>query len=362
MKATQMQSSTSTRGQDETVGQLLLRLRGAFALESVDDVLDFVGDIHVEAYANPARFVDEFRRTLSEEEEGVYCPGWDFADRIGLLNSENSRVFLRECVETYLDQTEYLLPIMDAFGRTVACVAQGRPISLFLRDAIAVWPTLVTAAQRAESIQFIAYSRNDARQQLLPRGISFSGSGSVSGIDVEHLNESLLVDVGIWGSLILKMLETGFCKESTPVLFLGTRNPNIEGWANAHVTPRVLKGDSVDLLDIMRLVDTVESLLKPFTIISAYDSNDILARLTDPISFACSTAFLWSLYQYGLKQSQMIVRPTVDWIDEFSIGKSAPNAWCVRADLPKSTNGPQLLRDWTFGPLPPRGQCCGYSL
>ena len=54
--------------------------------------------------------------------------------------------------------------------------------------------------------------------------------------------------------------------------------------------------------DVVRYVDTVECLLKPFLFISCPDSDMIFLEIGDGISFVCSVVFLWSLHRYSQEE------------------------------------------------------------
>lgn len=337
----------------------LVRLTRCVREANVDDAVAGMLPSHPGANLPPRRLVDMLRRQFAQEEEGPYSPGWRFAGAIARQAGSDCGVISR-AAEQYITRTRYLFPILERFGHSVTCVARGRPIVLFLRDALAVWPAL--AAHRPPGgVRFLAYTRRHHERGMPPRLVQPNGDGDARIIECPELQGSLLIDIGIWGSLALRLLRDGHCTCQTAVLFLGTRNPLVEGWANARMTPHLLDGAAVDPRDVVRLVDTVESLLKPFTFDCAGEPSETLIRLADPISLACSAAFAWSLHDYAVRHAADNGGQP-EWFDLFTGAKDDPRAWCVREDLPKSQDGPQLLRDWTFGPLPPRDTCCGFSL
>jgi hypothetical protein len=295
--------------------------------------------------------LERFRRRQEDEAEYAWSPVSEFiADLPRGCGRSTSDDVAFIAAERYVERTRYLLPILDDFSRDCLRWTDGR-VWLFLRDGLAFWPSLW--ARAAIEPGFVAYAR--CHREV--------GSPPVFIADREtspDLNRDLLADVGLWGTLILDMVQHGWSSKSAPVLFLASRNPHIEGWANSLLGARVLAGQQHDLVDIVRLADTVESLIKPFTF--APQAGPGLVRPADRVSLACAAALAWTLHDFTRRRIAAGDHERCDWIGQFRRGYDDPAAWCVRGVTPKSSDGEQLLREWDCGPLPPRNKFCGFAL
>ena len=102
-----------------------------------------------------------------------------------------------------LQRTAYLLPIFSAFADDLLRIRNSLrrrnvEVHLFLRDAVVFWPRLVGTGRT----HFLAYSRDDQVRGANPVVVREDSRG---GFGIDHkpdLSGSLLVDAGLWGSLV----------------------------------------------------------------------------------------------------------------------------------------------------------------
>ena len=348
------------------LGDELGRIRDSLDRPELNDLVLDCQDWHPDARLEPTRLLELFRRSLQRERESRQSPGWKFLHDVltpaAAGPGADSTKLLRTAVRIYLERTAYLSPILTAFTCDLHRLAtsfggQGVEIYLLLRDALAFWPGLIGAGR----VHFLVYSRDHQDAGVRPGVVLDHGNGDYRFNSMADLSGALLVDAGLWGSLIRQLLVDGYWRDDTSVLFLGSRNPMIEGWANTRLTSHLYDGEDEpsDPFDVVRLVDSVESLLKPFVFLRRKHSCPPRIRLTDPISFACASAFLWALHQH-LPPAQ--ARP--EWSSSFRAIRRDPTnpAWIIRRAAPNSQDGRQLLAGWSYGPLPPRDALCGFPL
>ncbi|HYO65951.1 MAG TPA: hypothetical protein VEU33_07710 [Archangium sp.] len=268
---------------------------------------------------------------------------------------------LKEVAQTYIRSTRYLFPLLHAYACALAAFSQHEreslPIYLFMRDALVFWPTLRTLPTISEKqIRFIFYSRRDARAGRLPVEFSYEPGQGLVEEPLHCIQRGLLADVGLYGSLLHTMFKSGTCARGISVLFLGSRNPFLAGWLNMVLSAALLRGDpSVDLHDTIRLVDTVESLLKPYRL-----SDEGALELTQPLSFICSMAFLWALHRYsmGLKAPPSLAHCA----RTFHRARKSPGYWLVDKAVPRWAEADRFIASWDLGPIAPMDMLSGFNL
>jgi hypothetical protein len=312
---------------------------------------------HIEDCGGDASLgIDETLACLSSEsgeEEAEHIP-------LHVLAGGQSSTPL-DLAQAYLRATRYLLPTLHAFSCSLVSVAERRgkrmPIYLFMRDSLAFWPCLrALDAVAPEQLKLLFFSRNDARNGLAPVMLGQTPDGLLVEEHVERLERGLLVDCGLYGSLVRVLIESGRATKNVSVMFLGSRSPFLAGWFNMGLSARMLDGNAtIDLQDIIRLVDTVESLLKPFRASS-------FARLerSDANSFICAMAFMWALYRYSREHP---VPPTFDTcLRQLRQAWRGGDVWLVDRTVPRWQEADEFIRGWDLGPIDPMNMFCGFDL
>jgi len=331
--------------------ELALRCMSSESLSQV--VLQSIG--YLEAQGGGSRSsIEEELDSLRLEDESEHLP----LQRLAFSRSNS----LLELAQAYIHATRYLFPILHLFSYSVRSLSQGSerklPLYLFMRDALAFWPCL-HALQRTpeEQPRFVFYSRKDERVGRPPILLSRDAAGAFSAQLLGRLEEGLLVDAGLYGSLIHSMIKSGRCAREVSVMFLGSRNPFLAGWFNMALGTELLHGGSrVDLGDTIRLVDTVESLLKPFRIL---DSASRYA-LAGPRSFTCAMALMWALYRYSASREG---RPSLQHcLESLREGQRESGGWWLARPVPRWEEAERFIADWDLGPLPPMRLLCGLGL
>jgi hypothetical protein len=218
-----------------------------------------------------------------------------------------ARAFLVETARRYAEHTSHLFPLLHQHASatlTLCKLANQSRIRLFMRDALIFWPSLLALRPRVLEIplDFLVFTRPLKEGGRNPLVFSEDGEGILTRSAQEHASRTLVLDVGLYGTLVEDLDGRGFFGGDGSVLFLGSRNPHIAGFLNEL---RLAEAPAPALFaqrDVVRYVDTVECLLKPFLFISCPDSDMMFLEMGDGISFVCSAVFLWSLHRYSQEE------------------------------------------------------------
>lgn len=311
-----------------------------------------------------AAFGAQLAQTISQEREGAFAPVCDFIDTVKQACSASMPTRLTTIAQEYLARTQYLQPYLHGFSEMsirLLCSSGRSQLANFLRDGLIFWPgqEVLLGQQATGRIAFVLYSRLHVEHNLPVRVFQRTVDGDFVEVSVDF-TQSLLVDVGLYGTLLSRMLNQHLCQRSTGVVFFASRSPFITGWCNLLTCAAMIASDlQVDRLDIIRLADTVESLLKPFVLLPTCPHQWEIT-LTDPVSFVCATAFLWAQRRFSLDQKQQrAIRPL-----ELSLEavKASHTAWFIKNPVPPSEEAEAFFKSWHHGPLFPMDQICGFSL
>lgn len=293
--------------------------------------------------------------TVRQEREGAATPLRDLPDIIDRTADAPVVARLITVAQAYLDRTAYLRPFLHNFGHMSIRLMRAfghTTLANFLRDGLSFWPTqeVILGSEASKSLAFVWYSRQHADHNLPLRVFQRHTAGGFyeSKLDFTH---SLLVDVGLYGTLLRRLLDQQQCPASVSVLFFASRSPFIAGWLNLRTCATLLTSEGqVEVLDSIRLVDTLESLLKPWTLVADR------ITLTDPVSFVCATAFLWAQRQFAQAHSQDSALPLDGSIEAV---KRSRTAWFVDKPVPCWDEAETFIRSWIHGPLCPMDRLCG---
>jgi hypothetical protein len=141
------------------------------------------------------------------------------------------------------------------------------------------------------------------------------------------------------------------------VLFLGSRNPHIAGWLNVRLSPYLLGRPESGRI-IIRLVDTVEALLKPLR--PATESAPE-PREADLLSCCCFAAFARASFRFSRRRGRKPV-PIRECLAALRAADRDPEAWFLPGEVPKWPGAEEFLARWSAGPLPPMDRLCGAAL
>ncbi|UCG88764.1 MAG: hypothetical protein JSW71_09600 [Gemmatimonadota bacterium] len=307
---------------------------------------------------SPAALLGGLYRNLLQEDdaEGYVVITALFArlqDR-GLVEL-SAREFLLETARRYAAHTSYLFPVLHeqaAAALTMSRVSNRSRIRLFLRDALVFWPSLQALRPRIFEIplDFLVYTRPLKESGGYPLVFSEESEGMVKPGALECLPRSLVLDVGLYGTLVKDLDRKGFFGGDGSVMFFGSRNPHILGFLNE----LRLRGDSggrvVQQRDVVRYVDTVECLLKPFLFAPCPDSNRVFLELGDGISFVCSAVFLWSLYRYSIEVDNSESNHMTEKMF-LPNSNSRNNRWLLPVPIPAWSKAKEFLSTWSSDDL-----------
>lgn len=300
----------------------------------------------------------QLRHTVRHEREGDATPLRDFPDLIDRAAGAPLDACLTTVAQNYLHRTAYLRPFLHSFGHMSIRLMRAfghTTLANFLRDGLIFWPTqeVLMASEARRALAFIWYSRQHADANVPPQVFRrhITGEFDTGALDVPH---SLLIDVGLYGTLLRHLLDQQRCAAAGSVLFFASRSPFIAGWLNLHTCAALLTAEGrVDGVDSIRLVDTLESLLKPCTLVA----NQL--TLTDPVSFICATAFLWAQRRFAQAHQQ---DPTASCDMHLESVKRSRTAWFVTNPAPCWEDAEAFIKSWNHGPLSPMDRLCGLHI
>lgn len=317
-------------------------------------------------FATPARSLLE---TMTFEREVNHIAVKRLIESIASGSRSSSKSTIKELVINYIDSTKYLLPLFHAFSQSVHSIEalshQKLYPCLVLRDALVFLPSLSTLnTSDGSPINFLLYSRTHAECGVVPRLFSIDGSENCTDQKSKSEN-TLLIDVGLYGSLVDSLISKGWSKTELSAFFFASRTPFISGWINSIVGNSVFQSkNSLELLDIIRLADSIESLLKPFVVLPPSIEAKVSVPtevFSDPSSFVCSTVLLWAAYQYSLQvkctnpSTQAILAPLLR-------AKQDDTSWFIRNPIIRWSNADAFISKWKHGPLFPMSHLCGFKV
>jgi hypothetical protein len=238
-----------------------------------------------------------------DDEEGCVVTATLFSR---ILSNEDRELlpmdFLQVITDKYIESTRYLLPLLHHYARTAlesATTRDSPDVFLFLRDGLCFWPAFL-GLQRTQAhqpaLRHLIYTR-PLRQQRQPPLVT-TGHGDACVVEaLEPMDNGTMLDVGLYGTLIQTLHDTGFLKSDNAVFFLGSKNPHIAGFMNQWKKPN---GEMPSVTEIVAMIDTVECLMKPLQLVTKMDEpgGRVFLRLGDPISFLCAARFMRELYHY----------------------------------------------------------------
>jgi hypothetical protein len=194
-------------------------------------------------------------------------------------------------------------------------------------------------------LDFLVFTRSLKKNGHRPIVFSEESDGGLRRRELVNVPRTLVLDVGLYGTLIKELDGNGFFAGDGSVLFLGSRNPHIPGFLNELRCVNGPAGAVVQQRDVIRYVDTVECLLKPFLLLTAPKSDLVFVEQGDGISFVCSVVFLWSLYHYSLE----VVRLGTPRSAGEVLLPNIPLAsrWLLHEPIPSWTKAQEFLSNWS---------------
>jgi len=266
----------------------------------------------------------------------------------------STRDFLIETARRYCNHTAHLFPLLheQASAALTTCKYSNRSrIRLFLRDALFFWPSLLALRPRIFEVplDFLVFTRSLKNNGHSPIVFSDEGEGILRRSVQVAVPRTLMLDVGLYGTLVKQLDGKGFFAGDGSVMFLGSRNPHIAGFLN-QLRPRgAPRGATMQQRDVVRYVDTVECLLKPFLLPGSPCSNDVFVELGDGISFVCSVVFLWSLYHYSLEANTFDSAQSA--AEALLPRLPAESQWLLEDPIPAWTKAKDFLAGWSVRDL-----------
>jgi hypothetical protein len=260
-----------------------------------------------------------------------------------------ARDFLIETARRYASHTSHLFPVLHKHASaalTMCKLANRSRIRLFLRDALVFWPSLLALRPQVCEIplDFLVFTRPLKDNGRSPLVFSDDGDGVPQCCAEQWVPRTLVLDVGLYGTLVKELDGKGFFAGDGSVLFLGSRNPHIPGFLNELRLRDAPAEVVVQQQDVVRYVDTVECLLKPFLLLPSPDGNMVFLELGDGISFVCSVVFLWSLYRYSLGADKF---DRADSAADLLSPAALENRWLLGEPIPAWTKAKDFVANWS---------------
>lgn len=337
--------------------QFLSTTSHAESLESlVDACVNYIG-LDTRAL-NSGALLSLLYRNLSREDdaEGYVVSSALFAriqdPQVACLPT---RQFLVEIARRYLDSTSYLLPVLHGFAEdAVTAVRKGRAdsILLFLRDALLFWPSLraLQAGEKSIPLNFLIYTRHLRQQGQSPLLFHECGNGQVHCQAVPTVGQALILDVGLYGTLIADLYQKKHFSAVNAVFFFGSRNPHLPGFLNHCLDMKIRTGTCADPLMVVRYVDTVECLLKPFQLPMGTDGT-VKIEMGDPISLICSAAFMRALGRYS--SSVRILQRKNGTAPKWDVPAPSADSWYLQKPIPTWSKAGEFVESWSVEEITP---------
>lgn len=348
----------------------LLKVMQEESLESaLQKCLLFLGEREWNPIEARSQLLQDLKR--DQKEEFLYSPVENFLtpDANVALDSFNKYEFLLHTALKYLNQTEYLLPLLHCFAQSIMSLSSefnNGPIHLLLRDGVAFWPSLLAINEKTKineieiPVYLVSYARPHRNFNWPPLIYQQTQDQYFFSSLAKQSNNGTLIDVGIYGSLIQDLINKGYFSKDCAVIFLGSRNPFITGWINKLLGAEIMmkSASCAYLPDIIRIVDTLESLLKPF-----HFGPHGEVRLSNPIAFVCSALFLRAAYRFS--QHIILNQQKIDPIECLKLVNThlrSQKEWAVGNVVPRWSEAERFVQSWALGPLFPMNQLSGFSL
>jgi hypothetical protein len=160
----------------------------------------------------------------------------------------------------------------------------------------------------------------------------------------------LILDVGLYGTLISDLYQKGHFTAVNSVFFFGSRNPYLPGFLNLHAMERERGQREVDPHVVVRYVDTIECLLKPFQLHTGKDGS-VKMEMGDPISLICSVAFLWALGRYSCSVREQQRKKGTVW--DCCIPNPSANSWYLPRPIPSWSKAKKFIEEWSVEKITP---------
>lgn len=263
--------------------------------------------------------------------------------------------FLEQVARRYLDSTAYLQPVLHDYSSAALAMSDQGGISnlaLFLRDAVWYWPSLQALRESHTALDLVVFTRPLRHAGAAPLVFTEGQPGDVQLQASGDMSGRLLLDVGLYGTLVADLAASRFTDNQTAVFFLGSQNPNLFGFLNRRA--RYLHSEEAATLDVVRYVDSVECLLKPVHLHSDADRG-VQVQLASPISFICATAFMWRQYRYSMKRRVEARSASTHLLP-------VPNArsWLLPNEIPVWDKASEFVGDWSVDNIAPVDKVNGW--
>jgi len=330
----------------------------------VDSCVNYIG-LDTES-VNSGVLISQLYRNLSREDdaEGYIVSSALFAriqdPRVACLPT---RQFLVEIARRYLDSTSYLAPVIHRYAEdatVISRMAKTDSVLLFLRDALLFWPSLRVLQNGKDSVplNFLVYTRPLRDQGKSPLLFHEYRDGQMRFERLLALGQALILDVGLYGTLIADMYQKGYFSTTNTVFFFGSRNPHLPGFLNHQLEERKQARQQVDPQMVVRYVDTIECLLKPFQL---HMGNDGLVKMemADPISLICSVAFMWSLGRFSNAVHDQHGKNGT--LSGFGIPRPSANSWYLPRPIPAWSKAGEFINEWSVEKITPMEQFAEWS-
>ena len=331
----------------------------------VDSCVDYIG-LDMES-VNSGVLLSLLYRNLSREDdaEGYIVSSALFAriqdPQVACLPT---RQFLLEIARRYLDSTSYLAPVLHRYAEdatVISRMANTDSVLLFLRDALLFWPSLRALQRGKDSVplNFLVYTRSLREQGQSPLLFHEYRDGQIRFERSLALGQALILDVGLYGTLIADLYQKGHFSTINTVFFFGSRNPHLPGFLNYQLEERKQAQKQADPQMVVRYVDTIECLLKPFQLPMGNDGL-VKMEMADPISLICSVAFMWSLGRFSNSVHDQHEKNGTH--SGYGIPRPSANSWCLPRPIPAWSKAGEFINEWSVEKITPVEQFAEWSM
>lgn len=357
--------SPLVRPADEGVPELLQFFSKNFDAPNLEAVVDSCAthlNLDWDETTSGTLLASLYRTLLHEDDTEGYVVTTGFFVR--MIEPEIARMearrFVIEVIRRYLRSIRHLYPVLSGYANVALHLSsqlRDAPCYLFLRDALVFWPSLLCLREQMgnRKLHFVIYTRSLSKERLPPLIFEETSHGIFQLAPGSRIN-GVLVDVGLYGTLVQRLERDGYLEKGSSVYFLGSRNPGIPAFLNQVLGASSEEGSELpeDVTRIVKCIDTVECLLKPFLISSLRINSHqtVLLGACDFISFVCFSAFCWDLQQFTRSH------PFDEELVQSAVRAEATDdqSWHLASPIPAWNGANGFLKKWNAPSLVPSAE------
>lgn len=349
--------------------EMFLFLSNVMQFDCQSDIVDSCIALTQAENLGNRRMIHALIEEIKHEEEGSEnLPVLKLAEDLEKHVMKSRHEFLDYFIQSYLEKTRDLTLVMTAFSKDLIKYAEGNntcsSLTLFCRDCLFLWPAAQQFSRPGNKIDIslLQYSRKQMNAGLKPLAFRLQ-EDKISTHAVspsKPLNNTCMIDVGLYGSLIHELHVKTLVGEEVNTIFLASRNPFITGWLNVKNSNTIFQQPTPFPEHIISIVDSIEALLKPYRIISDIggQATCIMGSL---LSIIGSAVLLREIWKFSGQVNAYRLDINHDFMSHYHAGLGNGN-WGIHKPVTRWDSAEKFISKWQIGPLAPMNEISGISL